>query len=105
MTQDEVISGNENPSAVTLQVRVEHLRDALGIGTDRPRLSWIISTEKQGWLQAGYEIESYDSNGSLRDQSGRVESDQSVLVSWPFAPLSSREQLGLRVRVWGKDGG
>lgn len=105
MTQDEVISGNENSLAATLQVRVEHLHDALGIGTDRPRLSWIITTEKQDWIQASYEIEVYDSNGSLRDQSGRVESDQSVLVSWPFAPLSSREQLGLRVRVGGKDGG
>src|SRR6266568_207618 len=35
---------------------------------------------------------------------GRVESDQSVLVPWPFAPLSSRERLMVRVRVWGLDG-
>ena len=37
-------------------------------------------------------------------QTGKVESDQSVLVAWPFAPLSSREQLSVRVRVWDKDG-
>jgi alpha-L-rhamnosidase len=104
MTQDKIISDNENSSAVTLQVRVEHLHDALGIGNDRPRLSWIIMTEKQDWLQAGYEIEVYDSNGRLRDQVRQAESDQSVLVLWPFAPLSSREQLGVRLRVWGKDG-
>jgi hypothetical protein len=34
---------------------------------------------------------------------GRVESDQSVLVRL-FALLTSRERLSVRVRVWGQDG-
>src|SRR5690349_14789204 len=88
----------------SVDVQIEHLRDTLGIGTDRPRLSWTVKTESQGWLQTGYEIEAYDSNGKLRGQTVKVESDQSVLIAWPFAPLSSREQLTMRVRVWGKDG-
>ena len=87
-----------------MKVRVEHLRDAFGIGTDRPRLSWIVETDTQGWHQAGYEIDVYDSDGNLRGQTGRVESDQSVLVDWPFEPLSSRERVTVRVRVWGMDG-
>ncbi len=91
-------------SISSMDVRIEHLRDTLGIGTDRPRLSWIVKTKSQGWFQTDYEIESYDSAGNLRDQTGRIESNQSVLVSWPFKPLSSREQLTVRVRVWGKDG-
>ncbi|HEY7802743.1 MAG TPA: family 78 glycoside hydrolase catalytic domain, partial [Dehalococcoidia bacterium] len=36
--------------------------------------------------------------------SGRIESDASVLVPWPFEALTSREQRSLRVRVWGSDG-
>jgi alpha-L-rhamnosidase len=91
-------------SVTSVDVRIEHLRDTLGIGTDRPRLSWNVKTESQNWLQTGYEIEAYDLDGKLRNQTGRVESDQSVLVSWPFAPLTSREQLIVRVRVWDKDG-
>lgn len=87
-----------------LNLRVEHLRDALGIGIECPRLSWIVGTESQGWHQAGYEIEARDINGQLRGQTGKVESNQSVLVDWPFAPLSSRERLSSRVRVWGNDG-
>ena len=77
--------------AASLNVRVEHLGDAFGIGTDRPRLSWIVETDSQGWHQGGYEIEAYDADGKLVNQTGRVESDQSVLVAWPFAPLQSRE--------------
>ncbi len=88
----------------SVDVRIEHLRDTLGIGTDRPRLSWTVKTESRDWLQTAYEIETYDPDGKLRDQTGRVESDQSVLVPWPFAPVASREQLTVRVRVRGKDG-
>ena len=87
-----------------LKVRVEHNRNSLGIGMDRPRLSWIVETESRGWHQAGFEIESYDADGNLRGQTGRVESDQSVLVNWPFEPLSSREGLMIRVRVWDRNG-
>ena len=98
MTQDKI-----SPVS-SVGVRIEHLRDTLGIGTNRPRLSWIVKTNHQDWFQTGYEIESYSSDGKLRGQTGKVESDQSVLVDWPFEPLSSREQLSVRVRVWGKDG-
>ncbi|HSK66917.1 MAG TPA: family 78 glycoside hydrolase catalytic domain, partial [Anaerolineales bacterium] len=87
-----------------LKLQIEHQRDAFGIGTDRPRLSWIIETAAQGWHQAGYEIEAYDEDGKLRGQTGRVESDQSVLVDWPFEPLSSRERVTVRARVRGMDG-
>src|SRR5687767_11267142 len=88
----------------SLQLQVEHLRETLGIGTDSPRLSWIVETDIQGWHQSGYEIELYDADGKLMNQTGRVESDQSVLVSWPFAPLASRERVSARARVWGNDG-
>src|SRR5215207_10611510 len=87
-----------------LTVRIEHQREAIGIGTPRPRLSWIVETETPGWRQAAYEIEVYEADGSLRRQTGRVQSDQSVLVDWPFEPLVSRERVSVRARVWGNDG-
>ena len=49
-----------------LKLRIEHLREALGIGTDHPRLSWIVEAENQGWRQTAYEIESYDADGKPR---------------------------------------
>ena len=108
MPQHETFSGNSTSSSTSTStiavVRFEHYREALGIGTDRPRLSWLVETDQREWRQAGYEVECYDTAGELCGQTGRVESDQSVLVAWPFAPLASRERVTLRVRVWSTDG-
>src|SRR5690606_19517082 len=94
-----------SPAAVSVaDVRFEHLREPFGIGTPEPRLSWEIATEIAGWRQAAYAIEARSPDGSLRGETGRVESDQSVLLPWPFAPLRSRERVLVRVRVWGSDG-
>jgi len=89
---------------LSVKLQVEHLRETLGVGTAHPRLSWVIETDVHDWYQSGYEIEEYRIDGQLIDQTGRVESDQSVLVPWPLSPLSSRERVSVRVRVWGKDG-
>ena len=104
MTSDKTSSNSKMQVLPTLNIRIEHQRQAFGIGTDRPRLSWIVQTETQGWHQAAYEIEAYNADGNLRGQTGRVESAQSVLVDWPFEPLSSRERVTVRARVWGRDG-
>ena len=85
-------------------LQIEHLRETLGIGTDRPRLSWQTATDARNWQQAAFAIECFDADGRLRDYTGRVESGQSVLVNWACAPLHSRERVSLRVRVWGADG-
>src|SRR6184192_100742 len=83
-------AGAEGAPDITIaDVCFEHHRDPLEVGEARPRLSWIVATTTAGWRQAGYEIEAYGVDELLREQTGRVESDQSVLVSWPFAPLSS----------------
>src|SRR5262249_40484320 len=71
---------------------------------DRPRLSWIVVNAPGGWRQAGYEIEAYWPGSQLREQTGRVDSDESILIAWPFAPLASRQQVIVRVRAWGADG-
>jgi alpha-L-rhamnosidase len=92
-------------AAVTVaDLRFEHHREALGIGEASPRLSWIVETTITAWRQAAYEIEAYEPDGRLRERTGWIASQQSVLVSWPFAPLRSRERLTIRVRVRGEDG-
>jgi len=88
----------------SINLQIEHYRDALGIGNTQPRLSWILETDIQGWYQAAYEIEEYDVDGKLINQTGRVVSGQSVLVPWPFALLTSHEKVSVRARVWGMDG-
>ena len=87
-----------------VRVRIEHQDEALGIGVDHPRLSWIVEANTSGWHQTGYEVESRGEVGKPVRRTGRIESDQSVLLAWPFAPLVSCEHLTIRVHVWGMDG-
>ena len=89
-------------------VTVEHRRpdDLLGLGQAAPRLSWATSTDAPDWLQAAYEVEvSSPGKGDEPWSSGRIDSDESVLVGWPAAPLGSRVRRAVRVRVWGDEGG
>ena len=83
MTRDNTSSNSKMQALPTLGIRIEHHCEAFGIGTDRPRLSWIVDTETQGWLQSACEIEVYDADGNLRGQTGRVDSHQSVLIARP----------------------
>jgi alpha-L-rhamnosidase len=81
-------------------VTVEHHREPFGIGETTPRLSWIARTDLEGWRQAAYEIEIEPADGPVWS-SGRVDSDESVLVPWGAPPLTSRDRRTVRVRVWG----
>ncbi len=95
----------DEDSGITIEcVRFEHLHVAIGVGEVCPRLSWTVQTTVADWYQAGYEIEAYGPDGRMRERTERVDSNQSVLVPWPFAPLSSRESLTVRIRAWGVDG-
>ncbi|MEV6348768.1 glycoside hydrolase family 78 protein [Actinoplanes sp. NPDC051851] len=77
--------------------RIEHHTRPLGIGEPTPRLSWWVATDQPDWRQAAYEIR------IGQWTSGRIDSEQSVLVPWPAPPLTSREQADVRVRVWAAD--
>ena len=74
------------------------------IGVAQPRLSWVTTTPTPNWRQAAYRVEAYDEQGTLCAATQRIESSESVLVEWPFAPLEARERKFLRVQVWGEDG-
>jgi alpha-L-rhamnosidase len=109
MTEHDTIQpvsgmGKSLSAATITKIRFEHLGETLGIGTSQPRLSWIVETGANKWLQSAYELEAYAPDGRLRGQTGRVESRESALVAWPFTPLASRERVAVRVRVWDGDG-
>jgi hypothetical protein len=78
---------NHDASAIISELRFEHHREPFGIGEARPRLSWIVETEQPGWRQSAYAVELYGSQGELLAETGRIPSDQSVLIDWPFAAL------------------
>ncbi len=109
----------------------EHHREALGIGTPEPRVSWKTQAPA-GWTQAAYElhVERDGADGvagtagagdaaaaepgtaTFADAPGAgsgwtsdpIATDEQVLVPWPVAALASRERATVRVRVTGADG-
>ncbi|MEU7873476.1 family 78 glycoside hydrolase catalytic domain [Dactylosporangium sp. NPDC049140] len=80
--------------------RIEHHREARGIGEPAPRISWTTTAEPD-WRQRAYEVE-VSRGGTV--EVVRVESAEQILVPWPSAPLASRERAAVRVRVAGDDG-
>ena len=81
--------------------RFEHRTDdgpVLGIGNPAPRLSWVVPAADPDFRQDAYEVQVTRAAGS-GPETVRVESDEQVLVPWPFQPLQSRESVSVRVRV------
>ena len=82
-------------------IRVEHLREPLGVGTDRPRLSWQVEDVTGAWRQTGYDVAVRDADTSSPATVHHVESGEQVLVPWPGEPVPSRGRREVRVRVRG----
>ncbi len=66
-----------------------------------PRVSWVTGSDRAGWRQTAAELAW---NDGVNRQVHRFESDESVLVAWPFEPLAPRTSGSLQVRVQGPDG-
>ena len=104
-----VSPGNVSPVRVTA-LTCEHLVDPVGIGAAQPRLSWKLASDSADEVQTAYQIRAASSGSGLADDqpdlwdSGKVVSDQSVLVRWGGKALSSRARVHWEVRVWDRDG-
>ena len=86
------------PDFEVYDLRCEGLVEPLGIDNGVPHFSWKIRSE-QPMEQVAYEIEV----GPELWISGRVESDEQVMVPYDGKPLDSRQQAWWRVRVWKSD--
>jgi alpha-L-rhamnosidase len=89
----------------------EYRTNPLGIDVLRPRLSWQMQTTRQGARQVAYRIQiashpdllAASAKVDLWD-SGRVDSDQSIHVSYAGPPLASRQRVYWQVIVWDETG-
>jgi len=77
---------------------IEYRKNPIGID-EKPRFSWKLESEKQDVVQTSYQIQVV-SGGQLMWDSGRVESDQSVLVPYKGAALKEMTVYQVQVSVW-----
>lgn len=93
-----------------VELRCEYLKDPLGIDTAKPRFSWKIVSDHRGQRQTAYQVLAASSPALLtKDQgdrwdSGKVQSDQSVLVEYVGTALASGADCCWKVRVWDERG-
>ncbi|GAB4489527.1 MAG: alpha-L-rhamnosidase [Saprospiraceae bacterium] len=94
---------------IATNLTCEHRVNPVGLDVKQPRFSWKIKTEqRRGWQQSAYQIQVSTaadfSEKNLVWDSGKVESDASILQSYKGTALKSGARYWWRVRVWDEKG-
>lgn len=80
-----------------VRLRVEYLKNPIGIDIRMPRFSWNC---KDGVTQSAYRIIAEDENGRNLWDSGKILSAQMVHIRWNGKPLKSRQIVQWKVCLW-----
>jgi alpha-L-rhamnosidase len=93
----------------TAQTKVEQLLcensyNPIGMGVEKPRFTWLITSTQGSTMQTAYELVVREGKKMVWS-TGKVNSDQSVLVEYAGAPLISNTKYNWQVRVWDNHGG
>jgi len=88
-------------------LRCEYATDPLGIDVASPRLSWKVRGDARSQVQTAYQIlVASTPELLLKDtgdlwNSGKVDSDRTLLVEYEGKPLSASQKAYWKVAVWG----
>jgi alpha-L-rhamnosidase len=89
---------------IVKDLSVEHKTNPLGVDAVRPRLSWKLAGTGNSILQTAYSIrvatDPKFSSSALVWQSGKIMSDESVLLSYGGPALKSAQRYFWQVKVW-----
>lgn len=84
-------------------LKVEYEETPLGIDVEQPRFSWQMESPKQGQSQTAYQIVVTDERGAAVWNSGKVNSDLSLNISYEGEPLRPRTGYRWSVKVWNQE--
>ncbi len=102
--------GESYVSVTVSNLTCEYLTDPLGIDEKNPRLSWQLKSGQRGQKQTAYRVlvasskEKLDKSTADFWDTGKVKSDQSILVAYDGRELVSRMHCFWKVMAWDKDG-
>ena len=94
-----------NASAATVKnLRVEYMRNPIGIDTSAPQFSWEMESEETGQRQTAYQITVLGADEATEIwTSGKTDSDISVGVQYTGTTLSPSSRYFWKVSVWDKN--
>jgi alpha-L-rhamnosidase len=84
-------------------LKVEYEETPLGIDVEQPRFSWQMESTEQGQSQTAYQIIVSDEAGEEVWNSGKVNSDLSLNISYEGEPLRPRTRYQWSVIVWDQE--
>ncbi|MBQ3831659.1 MAG: family 78 glycoside hydrolase catalytic domain [Bacteroidales bacterium] len=96
--------------AQVFDLRCEGLQAPLGIETTNPHFSWKNTLTHNNQKQKAYEIQIASDSAALAKgragiwESGRMESDEQIMVAYTGTPLQERQLYYWRVRTWDEKG-
>ncbi len=91
-------------------LRCEYMVNPLGIDETKPRLSWVIESERRGARQTAWQVQVASTAEALAAgradlwDSGRVDDARTSQIEYAGTPLRSRMQCYWQVRVWDENG-
>ncbi len=87
----------------------EYEPNPLGVDVAQPRFSWVLDADRRGQRQSAYHLlvagssELLSANAGDLFDSGKVDSDRSVNVSYQGRPLAGQTKYYWKVRCWDQD--
>jgi alpha-L-rhamnosidase len=93
---------------ISAQVKIEqplteNLIDPIGIDNNKPRFSWKITSNTPNTLQTAYAIKVSEGKKIIWS-TGKVASDQSVLINYDGPSLAANHQYSWQVKIWDNHG-
>jgi alpha-L-rhamnosidase len=90
-------------------LRTEYCINPVGIDRVNPRLSWLLTSERQNCIQSAWQVQVATTRGSLETgdliwDTGRVDSEMSVHNHYSGPSQESGQRYYWRVRVWDQNG-
>jgi alpha-L-rhamnosidase len=103
----QLVNTSDNTAAAPANLKCEHLPTPLGIDAAHPRLSWLLTDNRDGARQTAYLIRVATDTTKLAAApvwtSGKVNSAD-MLITYPGTALQPFTRYYWSVEVWDKDG-
>lgn len=101
-----IITFAQSKNLTVSNLLCENLANPIGLDVKQPRFSWQLVAAKKNTMQTAYEIR-ISKDMTMKTAvwtTGKVVSDQSVLVSYAGSPLESNQRYFWQVKVWDNQG-